>query len=115
VRDPRKDAEQLPDLERRAPMYARVTTVRFPPELKSEVSRVATGLGPILERQRGFEGFQVLTDPDAGEGIIASFWGTEADVEASEAGDSYTGQMSMMSSFLYEPLAPKTYEVDART
>jgi heme-degrading monooxygenase HmoA len=96
-------------------VYARVTNIRFPPEMGAEVSGVARGLGPILGRQRGFEGLQVLTDPDAGEGIIVSFWATEADAEASEAGDSYTGRMSMMSSYLYETLAPKTYEVAART
>ena len=73
------------------------------------MSGVARGLGPILERQRGFEGFHVLTDTEAGEGIIISFWATEADAQASEAGDSYTGQMSMMSSYLYESLAPRTY------
>jgi hypothetical protein len=53
----------------------------------------------------------VLTRRNAGEGMIVSFWKTEADAEASEAGSLYIGQMSMMSSFLYEPLAPKTYEV----
>ena len=96
-------------------MYARVTNIRFPPEMGAEVSGVARGLGPILERQRGFKGFQVLTDPDAGEGIIVSFWGTEAEAEASEGEDSYTGQVSMMSSYLYEPLVPNTYEVSVRT
>jgi heme-degrading monooxygenase HmoA len=96
-------------------MYARVTTVRFPPQMGAEVRGVARGLGPILGRQRGFVGFQVLTDPDEGEGILVSFWETEADAEASEAAETYTGQMSMMSSYLYEPLAPKIYEVDART
>jgi heme-degrading monooxygenase HmoA len=96
-------------------MYARVTNIRFPPEMRAEVTRVARGLGPILKRQRGFEGFQVLTDPDTCEGIIVSFWGTQADAEASEAGSSYIGQMSMMSSFLHEPLVPKTYEVSVRT
>ena len=50
-------------------MYARVTNIRFPPQMGAEVS---------------------------------------------EAGDSYRGQMSMMSSYLYEPLVPKTYEVDVR-
>ena len=95
-------------------MYARMTKVRFPPEMKAEVTRVARGLGPILKRQRGFEGFQVLTDPDAGEGIIVSFWEAEADAEASEANPSYIGQMSMMSSFLFEPLVPKSYEVSVR-
>ena len=96
-------------------MYARVTNIRFPPEMGAEVSGIARGLGPILKRQQGFEGFQVLTDPDEGEGIMVSFWVTEAEAEASETGDAYTGQVSMMSSYLYEPLAPKTYEVDART
>jgi heme-degrading monooxygenase HmoA len=85
--------------------------VRFPPEMAAEVTGVARGLEPIMRQQRGFEGLQVLTRRNAGEGIIVTFWKTEADAEASEAGPSYIGQMSMMSSFLYEPLAPETYEV----
>ena len=96
-------------------MYARVTNIRFPPDMKAEVSRVAQGLAPILKQQRGFNGFQVLTDPNAGEGIIVSFWDTEADAETSEATSSYIGQMSMMSSFLYESLVPKTYKVSVKT
>ena len=96
-------------------MYARVTKIRFTPEMKAEVSSVAQGLAPILRRQRGFEGLQVLTDPNSGEGIIVSFWETEADAETSEATSSYIGQMSMMSSFLHEPLVPKTYEVGMKT
>jgi heme-degrading monooxygenase HmoA len=96
-------------------MYARVTKIRFTPEMKAEVSSVAQGLAPILRRQRGFECLQVLTDPNSGEGIIVSFWETEADAEASEATSSYIGQMSMMSSFLHEPLVPKTYEVGVKT
>ena len=95
-------------------MYARVTKIRFTPEMKAEVSSVAQGLAPILRRQRGFEGLQVLTDPNSGEGIIVSLWETEADAEASETTSSYIGQMSMMSSFLYESLAPKTYEVSVK-
>jgi hypothetical protein len=43
-----------------------------------------------------------------------SLWDTETDAATSEAGSSYIGQMSMMSSFLYEPLAPETYEVSVR-
>jgi heme-degrading monooxygenase HmoA len=82
--------------------------------MKAEVSRVAQGLAPILKQQQGFEGFQVLTAPNAGEGIIVSLWETEADAEAGETTSSYIGQMSMMSSFLYESLASKTYEVNVR-
>ena len=92
-------------------MYARVTNVRFPPEMAAQVTGVARGLEPIRRRQRGFEGLRVLIRRDAGEGIIVSFWETEAGAEASEAGPLYIGQMSMMSSFLYEPLAPETCEV----
>jgi len=96
-------------------MYARVTNIRFPPDMKPEVSRVAQGLAPILKQQRGFKGFQVLTAPNAGEGIIVSLWENEADAEASETTSSYIGQMSMMSSFLYKSLVPKTYEVSVKT
>ena len=95
-------------------MYARVTNIKFPPAVRTDVVRVAQGLGTVLRNQRGFEGFQVLTDPSEGEGIIISLWETEDDAKTSEAHSSYIGQMSMMSSFLYEPLAPKTYEVSVR-
>jgi heme-degrading monooxygenase HmoA len=92
-------------------MYARVTNIRFAPNSGAEVASVARGLTPILQRQHGFEGLHVLTNADTGEGIVVSLWGTEADAAAGEASPSYIGQMSMMSSFLYEPLASETYEV----
>lgn len=95
-------------------MYARVINIRFPPELRAEVTSVAHGLAPILKQQRGFKGLEVLTDPSVGEGITVSLWETEADAAASEASSSYIGQMSMMSSFLSEPLVPRTYEVGVR-
>ena len=95
-------------------MYARVTNIRFSPELRAEVVAVAQRLLRVLKEQRGFNGLQVLTDQNVGKGIIVSFWETEADAEASEASSSYIGQMSMMSSFLSERLAPETYQVDVR-
>ncbi len=95
-------------------MYARVTNIRFSPDMGAEVVAVAQGLAPVLKERRGFSGLQVLTDQDVGRGIIVSFWETEADAEASEASSSYIGQMSMMSSFLSERLAPETYQVDVR-
>ena len=88
--------------------------IRFSPDMGSEVVAVAQGLARVLKEQRGFDGLQVLTDQDAGKAIIVSFWKTEADAEASEASSSYIGQMSMMSSFLSERLAPETYQVDVR-
>jgi len=92
-------------------MYARVTNIRFSPELGAEVVAAAQGLARGLKEHRGVNGLQVLTDQDVGRGIIVSFWETEADAEASEASSSYIGQMSMMSSFLYEFLRSETYEV----
>ncbi len=62
-------------------MYARVTHIRFPPGLRAEVVSAAQGLAPILNQQRGFNGLQVLTAPNVGEGIIVSSWATEADAE----------------------------------
>ena len=95
-------------------MYARVMNIRFPPAMRAEVIGVARGLAPVLKEQPGFNALNVLTDPSAGEGIIVSLWETEAEAEASEASSSYIGQMSMMSSFLYNRVAPKTYEVSVR-
>jgi heme-degrading monooxygenase HmoA len=95
-------------------MYARVVNIGFSPDMGSEVVAVAQGLARVLKEQRGFNGLQVLTGQDVGKGIIVSLWETEADAEASQSSSSYIGQMSMMSSFLYEPLVPKTFEVSVR-
>ncbi|MDP9457869.1 MAG: hypothetical protein M3Q60_19340 [Actinomycetota bacterium] len=96
-------------------MYARVTNIRFPPSVGEEVVSVARGLSPVLERQQGFKGLDVINSPHAGEGIIISFWETVADAEAGEGTPAYIGQMSRMSSFLSGRLDPKTYEVNVRT
>lgn len=96
-------------------MQARVTSIRFPPSVRGEVVSVARGLAPVLERQRGFEGLDVIISPDTGEGIIISFWETVDDAEAGEGTAAYIGQMSRMSSFLSGRLSPKTYEVSVRT
>ena len=95
-------------------MYARVTNIRFAPTMSVEVVRVAQGFVPILKEQRGFNSLNVLTDSEVGEGIIVSMWETEADAEASEASASYINQMSIMSSFLYAPLVPRTYSVSVQ-
>ena len=83
-------------------MHARVTKIQFPSNMAAEVASVAGGLVPIMKEQRGFNGLQVLTDPSVGEGLIVSFWATEADAEVSETNPSYIGQMSMMSTSGHE-------------
>ena len=95
-------------------MYARLTNIRFSPTMRAEVVRVAQGFAPILKEQRGFNGLNVLTDSEVGEGVIVSMWEMEADAEASEASPSYINQMSMMSSFLYAALVPRTYAVSVQ-
>ncbi len=95
-------------------MYARVVNLRFPSEMRDEVVRFGRGLAPVLRERRGFEGLQLLTDSEAGEGIIVSFWATEEAAKTSEVDPSYIGQMSLMSSFLYGPLSSQTYEVGIR-
>ena len=95
-------------------MYAVVMNIRFSPAMSAEVVRVAQGFLPILRKRRGFEGLQVLTDAQAGEGIIVSIWQTKSDAQESEANASYINQLSMLSSFLYEPLVPRTYTVSVR-
>jgi heme-degrading monooxygenase HmoA len=91
-----------------------MTNIQFPPSVGEEVASVARGLEPVLERQRGFKGLDVIMSPDAGEGIIISFWEAVADAEAAEGTSAYIGQMSRMSSFLSGRLTPKTYEVSVR-
>jgi heme-degrading monooxygenase HmoA len=96
-------------------VHARMTKIQFPASVEEEVARVARGLAPVLERQRGSKGLDVIMSPDAGEGIIITFWETVADAEAGEGTAAYIGQMSRMSSFLSGRLNPQTYEVSVRT
>lgn len=96
-------------------MQARMTDIRFPPSVGDEVVGVARGLEPVLKRQRGFKGLDVIVSPNAGEGVIVTFWETAADAEAGEGTAAYIGQMSRMSSFLSGRLNPRTYEVIVRT
>ena len=70
-------------------MYARVTPIRFPPSVRTEVIGAAQGLVRVLREHQGFKNLDVLTDAEAGEGLIISYWETEADAEASEANSSY--------------------------
>ncbi len=95
-------------------MRARMTKIQFPASVREEVASVARGLEPVLKGQQGFEGLDVIMSPDAGEGIIITFWETLADAEAGEGTAAYIGQMSRMSSFLSGRLNPKTYEVSVR-
>ena len=95
-------------------MYARKTDIRFPPSLKGDVADAVRGLAPVVKAGRGYRGLDVLTDPEAGAGMIVSFWETEADAWDAEGSPSYVAQMSKLSSFLYEALVPKTYEVELR-
>ena len=97
-------------------MYARKTAIRFPPGgLRADgVAGAVRGLAPIVKARPGYRGLDVLTDPAEGAGMIVSFWETEADALAGEGSPSYIAQMSMLSSFLYQALAPKTYEGEVR-
>ena len=95
-------------------MYARKTDIRFPPNLRADVASAVRGLAPIMKAGRGYRGLDVLTDPEAGAGMIVSFWETEDDARATEGSPAYIARTSAMSSFLYEALVPKTYEVEVR-
>jgi hypothetical protein len=41
--------------------------------MRTEVVDVALGVAPILRERRGFNGLQVMTNPNAGEGVMVSF------------------------------------------
>jgi hypothetical protein len=57
----------------------------------------------------------VLTDLNAGEGMIITLGETEDAAIASEESSSCIAQMSMISGFLHDSIVPKTYVVSANT
>jgi hypothetical protein len=68
-----------------------------------------------LRTQSGFNGLHVLTDLNAGEGMIITLGETEDAAIASEESSSCIAQMSMISGFLHDSIVPKTYVVSANT
>ena len=96
-------------------MYARVTTTRIQPGKIEEALGIARdSIAPAAKKQRGFEGFLLLTDPQTGKGIAITLWETEEDLKASEEGGYYREQLGKLAEVLAGQPDREVYKVGVR-
>jgi quinol monooxygenase YgiN len=93
-------------------MNAKVVTFQIKPGKQSEVIRLFKELVvPGAERQKGFKGGILLTDPDTGKAMSVALWEAEADIKASEASGYYKEWVAKLSDALALPPVRELYEV----
>jgi heme-degrading monooxygenase HmoA len=69
---------------------------------------------PAAERQKGFKGVLLLTNPNTEKSIGITLWETEADMKAGEASGYYQEQVAKVASLLAGPPVLEHYEVSVR-
>lgn len=93
-------------------MNAKVVTFQIKPGKRDEVVRLFREFViPGAEKQKGFKGGLLLTDPDTGKGTSIGLWETEADIKASETGGFYQEWVAKFSDVFSVPPVREIYEV----
>ena len=71
-------------------MHAKIVTFEMKPGKRAEVIRLFRDfIVPGAEKQRGFRGGLLLTDPKTDKGTSVALWETEADISAAETSGYY--------------------------
>ena len=94
-------------------MVARVTpleidTVRL--DIRDGVERFAEHVVPALREQPGYEGVQVLVNPD-GRGLVLTFWESEEHAAAGVASGFWAAQVERFVTVFRSPPGREAYEV----
>jgi heme-degrading monooxygenase HmoA len=93
-------------------MEARVVDLRVRPMDTKEMVRIyKDSVLPAAQRQVGFKGALLLTDPETGVGTSVTLWETEADRDAAEASGFYKEKVEKFAELLTETPVRKHYEV----
>jgi quinol monooxygenase YgiN len=93
-------------------MHARVVTNQIQPGKMDEwVALIRDSVVPSLRDQKGFKGFVVLTNAEAGKSIGYSIWDSSNDMLASETSCNYQQQIAKLSAVLAMPPGREAYEL----
>lgn len=93
-------------------MYVRMTTLTFRPELYDEGVRIfRESVIPAARTQKGFRGFYVLADREAGRCVALTFWDNEAEARANEENLYYQEQLVKFMPIYTSPPVREGYEV----
>ena len=93
-------------------MNAKVVTLQIKPGKQDEFIRMFEDFViPGAEKQGGFKGGMLLTNPSTGKATSVALWETEADIKASEASGYYKEWVTKLSDALATPPVRELYEV----
>ena len=93
-------------------MNAKVVIFQIKPGKQGEVVRLFKEFViPGAEKQKGFKGGLLLTDPNTGKATSIALWETEADIKASEASGYYKEWVAKLSDAIALPPVREIYEV----
>lgn len=97
-------------------MQAKVVVFQIMPGKHDEAVRVFhETVIPAAEKQKGFRGGLLLTDPDTGKGISIGLWDSDEDIKASEAAGFYQGWVAMFRDIFAFPPAREVFKVSNLT
>lgn len=94
-------------------MFARVTIVQIQPGAADDLTQYVNEMVvPAAKKAHGFGGIQILVNPATNKGIAITFWDTEADMAAGEAGSGYyTQALAGAARFLSGTPTRESYEL----
>lgn len=93
-------------------MYARAVNVQFQSgKVQEGSSIVQDSIVPVMQKQKGFKGQLLLTQPDTGKAISINLWETQDDLTLFEASPLYRELMGKLAGVLGGPPTGERYEV----
>ena len=93
-------------------MHARVTIIYVQPDKVDEAVGIARdSILPAAEKQRGFKGIRLLTDPETGKGVSVVLWETEEDLKTSEESGYYREQLAKIADIQSAQPESEVFEV----
>jgi hypothetical protein len=98
-------------------MYASITTVSIRADQAAEATRIwREEILPVTRTLPGWQGAELFTNPQTGEGVAINFYATEAEVSAVESSGAFQQLMGKLARLMTAPPARKVYEMsgDAR-
>ena len=97
-------------------MHARVVFFNVREGKREEtISLFSDVVVPAAQKQKGFSGGLLLTDPGTGKGISIGLWATENDMIATENSDFYREWVSKFEEIFAAPPVMEHYEVSNKS
>jgi heme-degrading monooxygenase HmoA len=96
-------------------VHARVVIMEMLPiDVEEAVRTYRERVVPAGRKQEGFKGAWMLTDPETGEGMSISLWGSAEDMRSSEDSEFHRRELGELEGFFVSAPVRKHYEVSVK-